>query len=129
MTRRRSSAVEGGRTAATAEHGNIRVGMPSCRALFVRRGAAISLFEMRQSESPAVVLAGRHVRLEPLAMQHAGALAAAVAASDGELYRWTTVPRSVAEAETYIGQALQWQKDGTAVPFVITRASDGEVIG
>lgn len=74
------------------------------------------------------VLAGRHVRLEPLERSHAAALVAASAA-DRELYRWTFIPTSEAEATRYIETAITWREDGSAVPFAVVRLSDNAVIG
>ena len=73
------------------------------------------------------VLAGRHVRLEPLRAEHAGALVRA--ASDGELrnLRVTQVP-SADTVAAYIGKALDDQAAGTALPFVVKDAA-GEVVG
>jgi RimJ/RimL family protein N-acetyltransferase len=78
----------------------------------------------------AVVLCGKHVRLEPLELRHAEDLVAAGAAGgDASLYRWTTVPRTKTEAEEYIGSALAARDAGTALPFVTIRLSNGAVIG
>jgi RimJ/RimL family protein N-acetyltransferase len=77
-----------------------------------------------------VVLQGKHVRLEPLELAHADQLvAAANAALDPLLYRWTVVPRSHAEAVSYIQAALAMRDAGTALPFVTVRKTDGAVIG
>ena len=73
------------------------------------------------------VLAGRHVRLEPLRAEHADALVRA--ASDGEL--WTLRVTQVPSADTvaaYIGKALEDQAAGTALPFLVKDAA-GEVVG
>jgi N-acetyltransferase len=75
-----------------------------------------------------ITLQGRLVRLEPLAILHAEALAAA-ASADRDFYRWSPVPQSAAEAVRYIQTALDWQKAGTAVPFAILRNHDDNVIG
>jgi N-acetyltransferase len=75
------------------------------------------------------VLCGEHVRLEPLEMRHAEALAAAAAGADPALYRWTTVPGTKTEAEDYIGAALQARDAGTAAPFATVRVEGGIVIG
>jgi N-acetyltransferase len=79
-------------------------------------------------KSAPVTLEGEHVRLEPLTEAHAGALASA-AAGDTELYRWSPVPLTQADALTYIKTALGWQIAGTALPFATVRRSDGRVIG
>ena len=76
----------------------------------------------------SITLQGRHIRLVPLTLAHADALASA-ASADRELYRWSPVPRSTAEAASYIETALDWQKAGTAVPFAIVRNHDDKVIG
>lgn len=75
-----------------------------------------------------VTLQGRHVRLEPLELRHAEALAAA-SGNDAELYRWSPVPQSVADATKYIETALAWLHEGAAVPFAVVRAHDGVVLG
>ena len=74
-----------------------------------------------------VSLAGRHVRLEPLAMEHAAGLH--VAAADGELWRrwYTSVPQPDG-VEAYIRAALEGQAAGTDLPFVV-RDADGAIVG
>src|SRR5215469_1137687 len=76
----------------------------------------------------STTLQGRHIRLEPLTLSHAEALAAA-ASSDRDLYRWSPVPQAANEATRYIETALDWQNAGTAVPFAIIRNADNKVIG
>lgn len=73
-------------------------------------------------------LSGSHIRLEPLQLGHAEALAAA-AAVDPALYLWSPVPQGNAEAVRYIAMALAWRDAGTAMPFAIVRLNDGAVIG
>jgi N-acetyltransferase len=73
-------------------------------------------------------LQGAHVRLEPLEHHHVDGLVAA-AANDRDLYRWSPVPQSEDEAETYVETALAWRDAGTAVSFAIVRAPDEVVIG
>jgi RimJ/RimL family protein N-acetyltransferase len=75
-----------------------------------------------------VTLQGHQIRLDPLELRHADALAAA-AANDRDLYRWSPVPQSREEALQYIKTALAWQRAGTAISFVIVRATDETVIG
>ncbi len=73
-------------------------------------------------------LAGDAIRLDPLSPHHAACLVAA--AADGlSLYRWTFVPHDMDAAASYIDTALDWQRDGTAIPFAIVRVADGAVIG
>ncbi len=66
----------------------------------------------------SVVLAGRHVRLEPLDRRHVEGLAAA-SAGDRSLYQWSPVPKGNVETASYVDTALTWQNAGTAVPFAI----------
>ena len=73
-------------------------------------------------------LQGKYVRLEPLEHHHVDGLVAA-AANDRDLYRWSPVPQSEDEAETYVETALAWRDAGTAVSFAIVRAPDEVVIG
>ena len=73
----------------------------------------------------APTLIGRHVRLEPLRMDHADALRAA--AADGALWtlRYTSVPGPEAdETERYIETALAARDAGQALPFAVFDASD-----
>lgn len=75
-----------------------------------------------------LVLTGSHIRLEPLELRHAEALAAA-SAVDPTLYQWTPVPQGLPETTRYIQTALEWLAAGTAVPFAVVRLSDNVVIG
>jgi N-acetyltransferase len=75
-----------------------------------------------------LVLEGHAIRLEPLLARHAEALAAA-AAVDPSLYRWSPVPKTTADAASYIALALDWAGAGRAVPFAIVRTSDNAVVG
>ncbi len=74
------------------------------------------------------VLAGTHIRLEPLSHSHRDGLCAA-AAGDPSLYQWSPVPQGEAETTRYIDTALSWRDAGTAVPFAIVRELDGVVVG
>ena len=74
-----------------------------------------------------VSLAGKHVRLEPLSMEHAPGLRAAL--SDGELWRlWYTAVPGPDGLEAYIDTALRGQQVGTDLPFVV-RDGAGEIVG
>lgn len=75
-----------------------------------------------------VVLQGKIIRLEPLALSHIDGLAAA-ATGDPELYRWSPVPQDESSAKNYVGTALAWREEDTAVPFAIIDVKDGAVIG
>jgi RimJ/RimL family protein N-acetyltransferase len=75
-----------------------------------------------------VLLTGRLVRLEPLSLDHVGALTAA--GCHEQLWAWTTNRiGSESEMRTYVEMALQWQMEGTALPFVTRSAATGELIG
>jgi RimJ/RimL family protein N-acetyltransferase len=73
-----------------------------------------------------VTLAGRHVRLEPLARAHVEGLQRA--AADGELWKlwYTSVPAPDATAG-YVDTALALQAQGLALPFVVRDAAGGIV--
>ena len=74
-----------------------------------------------------VMLAGRHVRLEPLRAEHADGLRLAL--SDGELWRlWYTHVPAPDGVEAYIAEALRGQAAPDALPFVVLDA-DGAVAG
>ncbi|MFJ6995703.1 GNAT family N-acetyltransferase [Streptomyces sp. NPDC003090] len=75
-----------------------------------------------------VVLAGRTVRLEPLAMRHAEGLAWA-GAQDRAAYAYTPVPDGLEAAHDYIARALTDQAAGRALPFALVTAADGRVVG
>ena len=75
-----------------------------------------------------VTLAGRHIRLEPLAAAHHGALCAI--GLDPEL--WELIPYRVSTPEemaAYIRAALDAQAAGSALPFATVHAASGQVIG
>lgn len=73
-------------------------------------------------------LQGKSIRLEPLGLPHADAVAAA-SAVDPSLYRWSPVPQGAEAAAKYIARAISWREAGTAFPFAIVRVADGSVIG
>jgi len=75
-----------------------------------------------------LLLAGQHVRLEPLDHRHVDGLVAA-SAVDPSLYQWSPVPQGKAEAASYVDSAHAWQDAGSAVAFATVRADDGVVIG
>ncbi len=74
------------------------------------------------------ILAGRHVRLEPLAHVHVPGLVAA-AEEDPALYRWTPLPLDVEGMTRYVDTAVRWRAEGSALPFATVRLADGKVIG
>ena len=76
-----------------------------------------------------VVLEGRHVRLEPLRVEHAPALFEAVREPDVWTWLGSAPPRSVADIERYVRDALDLQIRGEHLPWATVRASDGRVVG
>jgi RimJ/RimL family protein N-acetyltransferase len=79
------------------------------------------------SPRPAT-LEGHGVRLEPLAREHREGLDRA--AADGRLWElfFTSVP-APGETEAYINTALEGQKAGLMLPWVVRDAKTGEVLG
>ena len=74
-----------------------------------------------------VELQGAHCTLEPLALTHNDALAAA--ASDGELWQlWYTAIPSPETMRAEIARRLDLQANGSMLPFT-TRDADGRVVG
>jgi RimJ/RimL family protein N-acetyltransferase len=73
-------------------------------------------------------LQGKHIRLDPLDLHHADALAEA-AKQDRDLYRWSPIPDGREQAISYINTAVAWRDAGTVVPFAIVRRHDENVIG
>ena len=75
-----------------------------------------------------MILAGTHVRLEPLASEHAAPLLAA--AADGELWNLTvTVVPSPATIGNYLGAAFKARDAGRELPFVIRARASGRIVG
>jgi RimJ/RimL family protein N-acetyltransferase len=75
-----------------------------------------------------VVLAGRRVRLEPLAPGHAEALAEA-AAGDRSTFGLTQVPDGVPQAKAYVARALAEAADGASLAFATVLVQAGRVVG
>ena len=75
-----------------------------------------------------VVLAGRHVRLEPLTHAHFDDLVEV--ALDPEIWRWTTERAlSPEELRAWIERALAMRDTGTAMPFATVALPLGKAIG
>lgn len=75
-----------------------------------------------------VVLAGMHVRLEPLEGAHLDALCEV--GLDGELWRWTGARVETREdMRRYIEEALALRVAGDAIPFVTVERAGGRVVG
>jgi RimJ/RimL family protein N-acetyltransferase len=73
-------------------------------------------------------LEGRHVRLEPLTVDHAADLVAA-ADRDRSSYGYTPVPPDVSSMERFIEGLLADAQRDTAVPFVQRRLADDSLVG
>ena len=83
---------------------------------------------MSEMVAAPVILEGRHVRLEPLALKHAAGLAAA--GLDEDLWKWIPTPvRSAEEMNAYVQTALNEEAKGSALPFVLIETSTGCIIG
>ena len=80
---------------------------------------------MRRLDSPR--LSGRHVRLEPLDVEHAAALLAAANASRAT-YDFTLVPGTLTGMEAYIVTALSEQDHGQSIPLLVRDAA-GQAVG
>ena len=75
-----------------------------------------------------ITLEGAHVRLVPLAAEHASALLPV--ALHEELWRWTVAEiRSAADLDRYIASALRDQELGTALPFTTIHRASGTPVG
>jgi RimJ/RimL family protein N-acetyltransferase len=73
-------------------------------------------------------LTGEVATLEPLSLEHVGAIAEAV--RDGELWRlWYTGVPSPQTAEAYVRTALDWREQLDAMPFVVRENATGDVVG
>lgn len=94
----------------------------------------VAMAAIRGRERPAfdprpVVLEGDHVRLEPLRMEHADELFAALA--DPDIWTWVgdPAPQSAADIGRYIRTALDSQIKGEQVPWLTRRRQDGQALG
>ena len=74
------------------------------------------------------ILEGGGIRLEPLTEAHHDALEAA--AADGKLWElWFTAVPFPGGMQKYIADALQGQRDGHMLPWVVRDAASGAIIG
>ena len=101
--------------------------LPASTALALPQRAFLRDIDGVLAPSP-VPLEGLGIRLEPLGREHADALRAA--ASDGRLWElwYTTVPEPGA-VDTYIQAALDGQRDGHMLPFVVRELGGGDIVG
>ena len=75
-----------------------------------------------------LTLEGRHIRLEPMALDHLDALCEI--GLEEEIWRW--IPYQVRTREEMLGfirTALEWQAAGTALPFATVERNTGRVVG
>jgi RimJ/RimL family protein N-acetyltransferase len=75
-----------------------------------------------------VTLDGNYIRLEPLSLAHHAQLCEV--GLEEELWRW--IPEAVRtpeEMRAYIATALEWQAEGTALPFATIEKATGRAIG
>ena len=74
------------------------------------------------------ILEGGGLRLEPLTEDHHDALEAA--AADGRLWElWFTAVPAPGGMRTYVADALQGQRDGHMLPWVVRDLTSGAIIG
>jgi RimJ/RimL family protein N-acetyltransferase len=76
-----------------------------------------------------VTLAGRLVRLEPLAAAHLDGLLAAALETPAEVFALTTVRRERAAMAAWLDEAVALGRAGRAVPFATVEAASGRVVG
>ncbi len=75
-----------------------------------------------------VILVGKHVRLEPLTIEHVDALARV--GLDPELWRWGISTLATAgDMRAYVDTALDEQRRGSSLPFAVVDRVRDEVIG
>lgn len=75
-----------------------------------------------------VTLEGHGVRLEPMTAAYAPALAAA--AADGQLWElWFTAVPHPSEVDAYVNTALDGQRLGQMLPWVVCDVASGAVVG
>jgi len=78
--------------------------------------------------SEPTALEGHGIRLEPMRDDHHDALNAA--AADGRLWElWFTTVPSADQMRAYISTALQGQRDGHMLPWVVRELAGGSIIG
>ena len=75
-----------------------------------------------------ITLEGRHVRLEPLSLEHYAGLCEV--GLDPEIWRWTTADvRSPEDLRRYIQLVLKEQQEGRALPFATLERASGKPVG
>jgi|HubBroStandDraft_1064217.scaffolds.fasta_scaffold124529_2 RimJ/RimL family protein N-acetyltransferase len=75
-----------------------------------------------------VALEGRRVRLEPMRMEHLGALAEVALAP--EIWRWSPMRvETEADLRAWMEQSLEMAAAGKAMPWVTRSAANGKIVG
>jgi len=75
-----------------------------------------------------LTLRGRHVVLEPLAVEHAAPLLALLD-EDRSVYALQLLPPDLAGMRAWIAAALDDRDRGASIPFVVRRQGSGEIVG
>ncbi len=75
-----------------------------------------------------ITLTGRHVRLEPLSLDHVGGLVAA-ATIERDTYDYTDVPGTHDAMHQYVEKLLDDQAADRVLPFAQRRLDTGELVG
>ena len=79
-------------------------------------------------EITPVTLTGRHVRLEPLSLDHLDRLCEV--GLEESLWRWTVATvQTVADMKEYVATALRARAEGSALPFVTIEQASGRIVG
>jgi RimJ/RimL family protein N-acetyltransferase len=76
-----------------------------------------------------LVLEGTSIRLVPLETDHTATLFNLLQYEGLNTSPILSLPQTLEATERYVATAVQWRKDGTALPFVTTLRSTGEIIG
>ncbi|HWP81696.1 MAG TPA: GNAT family protein [Bacteroidota bacterium] len=75
-----------------------------------------------------LTLEGNSVRLEPLSLAHVDPLCEV--GLDPDLWKFTTANiQTKDEMRSYIETALEWQREGTALPFALIERASGKAVG
>jgi N-acetyltransferase len=83
---------------------------------------------MTQRWIEPVTFTGSKVILEPLSLEHASGMQAAV--KDGELWKlWFTSIPSPEKVDEYIQTALNWRENLGAMPFIVRDRESNKIIG
>ena len=77
---------------------------------------------------PPITLTGKHVRLEPLTLEHHDDMVEAV--RDGELWKlWYTFIPAPENMREEIRRRLERQANGSMLPFAVVELSSGKAVG